>query len=312
MNGRCPKCGGSSLSQITPGFLECTSLVVVGVIHRPDGMGPMPAEAPCGHRFQVNVAGSAELCRCGRQSIGRCADCGKPLCGIEGTGRGLFLCPECVNQRDQRRRAEERAAAEQQQAAAAQAMAEVERRRASAITALTAAQDTDGTISMIIANAADIPDEVGKAAWLGLVASKAIVPTHDVVTTTGLRHILYDSDDPGRNWREVSRVGAWRAQGVILDDGEPSDRWLDSNGSMWAVALSQNLRLYAGGTPQTYPLGRQARGEPNWIALPKGESFRASLRSAEPWSYVPGGVRLNMQLANNDYAKVAAAILRAR
>ena len=317
MNVRCPKCGGSSLSQITPGFFECTSLVVVAVIHRPDGMGPMPAEHPCGHRFQVDVTGSAELCRCGRQSIGMCADCARPLCGIEGTSRGIFLCPECVSRRDQRRRAEERAAAEQQQAAAAQALAEAESRCAAAIAALAAAHDAGGTISVIIANAVDIPDEVAKAAWLRLVVSKAIAPTHEIVTATGLRHILYDSDDPGRGWREVSRSEAW-----WMDNGRSSDRWLGSDGSMWAAAVSQNLRLYASGTPQTYPVGRRARGEPNWIALPRGETFRTSFRSAQdqhspsdrkyPWSYVPGGVRLSMQPSNNDYAVVAAAILRTR
>jgi hypothetical protein len=317
MNGHCPKCGGSSLSQITPGFFECFSLIVVGVIHRPDGMGPMPAERPCGHRFQVSVPGSAELCQCGRQSIGRCADCTRPLCGIEGTTLGLFLCPECVSQRAQRRRAEEKAAAEQQQAATARALAEAERRRNAAIAALAAAQDAAATINVIIANAADIPDEAGKAAWLRLVASRVIAPKQEIVTAIGLRHILYDSNDPGRDWREVSRAAAWRAQGV---DGD-SDRWLDSDGSMWATTVSQNLRLYAGGTPQTYPIGRRARGEPNWIALPRGEIFRTSFRSADdqhpsdrksPWSYVPGGVRLSPQPANGDYAKVTAAILSTR
>jgi hypothetical protein len=311
MNSPCPKCGGSSLTQITPGFFECTSLVVVAVIDRPGGMGPMPAEHPCGHRFQVGVASSAELCRCGRQSIGRCADCARPLCGIDGTTRGLFLCPECINQRDQRRRAEERAAAEQQQAAAERTLAEAESRRAAAIAALSAAQGADATIRVIIAHADDIPDEVGKAAWLRLVTSRVITPTHEIVTAIGLRHIHHDYDDPGRGWREVSRAAAWCAQGVVQDDGRSSDRWLDSDGSMWTAALSQNLRLYVGGTPNTYPIGRRARGEPNWIALPRGETFRTSF-SKSPWIHVTGGVRLNPQPANNDYAKVVAAILRTR
>lgn len=323
MNGRCPQCGGSSLLQITPGFFECTSSVVVAIIQRPGGMGPMPAEHRCGHRFQVDVAGSAELCRCGRHSVGRCADCSRPLCGIDGTIRGLFLCPECVSQRNQRRRAEERAVAEQQQVAAARAAAEVERRRAAAITALAAAQSVEQMTSVIIAHAADIPDEFGKAAWLRIVSTKAIAPTHEIVTAVGLRHILYDSSDPGRDWREVSRVEAWCARGSMLSDsGETSERWLASDGSMWSAAGSQDLRLHDGGTPQTYPFGRRARGEPNWIAIPKGEAFRTRLRSTQdsdnrsdrnsPWSYVPGGVRLCLQSANDDYGKVAGAILLTR
>lgn len=293
---------------------------MVAIIQRPDGMGPMPAEHPCGHRFQVHVAGPAELCRCGRQSIGRCADCGRPLCGQDGTRSGLFLCPECISQRDQRRRAEEKAAAEQQQAAAAQELAEVESRRTAAITALAGTRGVDQMISVIIANAADIPDEVGKAAWLRIVSSKAIAPTHEIVTAIGLRHILYDSSDPGRDWREVSRAEAWCARGLMLGDGSgTSDRWLASDGSMWTAAGSQDLRLYERGTPQNYPVGRRARGEPNWIAIPRGEVFRTRFRSAQdqrnrsdrnsPWSYVPGGVRLSLQPANDNYAKVAAAIL---
>ncbi len=318
MNVTCPKCGGAKLSQITPGFFECTSFVVVAVIQQPNGMGPMPAQGPCGYRFQINVAGSAELCRCGRQSIGRCADCARPLCGIEGTSNRLFLCPECVSQR----RAVARAAAEQQQTAAARAIAEDESRRAEATAALKSAQGVDRIISVIIANAADIPDDVAKTAWLRVVASKAIAPTYEIVTASGLRHILYDAADPGRNWREVSRSEAWWAQGALVDGGS-FDRWLDGDGVMWTAAVSQNLRLYEGATPQNYPVGRRARGEPNWIALPRGEAFRTSPGSEphphnpnertwdQTWNYVPGGVRLRVRRPNNDYAKAAAAVLRA-
>ena len=270
MNDRCPQCGGSSLFQVTPGFFECRSPVVVAVIQRPDGMGPMPAEYPCGYRFQVHAAGPAELCRCGRQSIGRCADCGRPLCGNDGTLTGLFLRPKCISQRDQRRRAEE--AAEQQQAAAARELAEAQNRRTAAITELAEARGVDELIRIIVANAADIPDEVGKPAWLRIVSSKAIAPTHEIVTAIGLRHILYDFADPGRDWREVSRAEAWHVRGLMVGDGSrTSDRWLAHDGSMWTPAGSQDLRLYENGTPQTYPFGRKARGEPNWIAIPSGE-----------------------------------------
>jgi uncharacterized Zn finger protein (UPF0148 family) len=296
---------------------------VVAVIQRPDGMGPMPAEYPCGYRFQVHVAGPAELCRCGRQSIGRCAGCGRPLCGNDGTLSGLFLCPECISQRDQRRHAEEQAAAEQQQAAAARQLAEARSRRTAAITELAEARGVDELIRIIVANAADIPDEVGKAAWLRIVSSKAIAPTHEIVTAIGLRHMLYDWSDPGRDWREVSRAEAWSARGLMVGDGSTtSDQWLAGDGSMWTAAGSQDLRLYENGTPQTYPFGRNARGEPNWIAIPSGEVFRTRFRSApdhhnrsdrnSPWSYVPGGVRLSLQPANGHYARVAAAILCTR
>jgi hypothetical protein len=213
-----------------------------------------------------------------------------------------------VNQRDQQQRAQEKAAAEQQRAAAERTQAEADRRRTAATAALSVARGADATISAILAHADDIPDHAGKAAWLQLVASRALTPTHDIVTAIGLRHLFYDSDDAGRNWREVSRDAAWYAPAVVLDNGTSSDRWLDSHGAIWIAALSQNLRLYVGGTPQTYPIGRKARGEPNWIALPRGETFRTSLREP-PWIHVPGGVRLAPQPANNDYAKVIATIL---
>jgi hypothetical protein len=323
MNDGCPQHGDSSLFQITPGYFECRSPVVVAVIQRPDGMGPMPAEHPCGYRFQVQVAGPAELCRCGRHSIGRCADCDRPLCGIDGTRAGLFLCPECISQRDQKRRAEEEAAAEQQQAAAARELAEAQSRRTAAVTELAAARSVDELIRVIVANAADIPNGAAKAAWLQIVSSKVIAPTHEIVKAIGLRHILYDFADPGRDWREVSRAEAWQAQGLMAGDGSgTSDRWLAHDGSMWTAAGSQDLRLYEKGTPQAYPFGRRALGEPNWIAIPTGEVFRTSFRSARdqhnpsdrnsPSSYVPGGVRLSLQTANGNYAKIAAAILCTR
>ncbi len=322
MNVHCPKCGGSSLWQITPGYFECTNLVVVGIIHRPDGMGPMPAEHRCGHRFQVGVTASTELCQCGRQSIGKCADCARPLCGMDGTTSGPFLCTNCVNQRYERRRNEERATAEQQQAAAVLKLAEAERGRAAMTAKLASAQSLDEVVMLIIQNDVDIPDDACKAAWLQLVANRIIEPTHHIVTAAGRRHLLYEPTDPGTGWREVSRSDAWWARGVIQGDGEPSDRWLDSDGAMWAAASSQDLHLYPDWTPSTYPFTRGARGEPNWVALPKGEAFRTDLRPGRDqragrgrqsqWSYVAGGVRLSRQPADNDFTKVAAAILRTR
>ncbi len=61
------------------------------------GYTSLPVPGICGHRFQVPAARAAELCRCGRQSIGQCVSCGVPLCGLHGTDRGYLLCATCVN-----------------------------------------------------------------------------------------------------------------------------------------------------------------------------------------------------------------------
>jgi hypothetical protein len=322
MDGQCPKCGGSNLRQITPGFFECISLVVVGIIHRPDGAGPMPAQHACRHRFQVGVNTVVELCQCGRQSIGRCADCTRPLCGIHGTASGIFLCRNCVDRRDQQCRDQERTDIELREAASALESAEAERRRILVTAKMALARGPGEIVALIIQNDADIPDETCRAAWLQLVRSKEIKPTHDIVTAVGRRHLLYQPRDPGTGWREVGRTDAWCAPGSMLGEGEHSNRWLDSEGAMWANASSQDLHLYPDWTPQSYPFRREARGEPNWIALPKRQAFHVSVRPGQeewsprnkqsPWLYVVGGIRLSRRPADNEFTKVAAAILRAR
>lgn len=158
MNGQCPKCGGSDLLQITPGFLECRSLVV-GLMHQADGSS-VPAGHLCGHRFQVSAPVSVELCACGRQSIGRCADCARALCGQHGTADGLFLCGDCLRHRDQRRRDEETAAAKQQQAAAARELAETERRRAAVSAKVVSAQDLGEMMTLIVENIVDMRQRI--------------------------------------------------------------------------------------------------------------------------------------------------------
>jgi hypothetical protein len=318
MNGPCPKCGGFDIRQITPGFFECKSMVVAGIIHRPDGAGPMPAERPCGHRFQVGSTSAAELCWCGRQSIGRCADCARPLCGKHGTTDGLFLCGDCLDQRDQRRRDERTAAAERLQAIAAQELAETERRRAAVAAKLVSAQDPDEAMILIIENTADITDDVAKAAWLRLVGSGAVKPTHDIVTAVGSGHFLITGwqNDPGWRWHETSRADAWCAEKVTLPGRQgPEDRWLDGDGVMWRK-VSSTLELRKGSGP-TF-----TRGETNWVALPPSQPFRSTgcpqslglvlLPNAKPRSVVSGVTLSQVSSGDLGYARVVAAIVRTR
>jgi hypothetical protein len=315
MDSRCPRCGGLDIRQITPGFFECTSQVV-GIMHQPGG-DSRPVGYPCGHRFQVGVAMPTELCGCGRQSIGRCVDCGKPLCGLCGTAGGPFLCATCVRARADRRRREETEAAERRAAESATNLAQVEQRRAAALDRLRSARTPADLVDLIIELAADIPGDVAKEYWLSLVKQRAIQPTCDLVEARGRRHILYESPDPGTNWREVGRLGLWAATGLPSDDKPIDDRWVDSHGGLWSAATSQDLRVYSGHTPQTYPFMPGARGDSNWIALPKGAAFRTKIRppgpestgTRSPWSYVDGGVRLERLDADN-FSLIAAAALR--
>jgi hypothetical protein len=101
MNPTCPNCGGTQVRQITPGFFECESRVLVGVV--PLEVSGQPAPIPdyriCGRRFQAGKTAETPLCACGRYSIGRCSDCARPLCGEHGTANSPFLCDECVTRR---------------------------------------------------------------------------------------------------------------------------------------------------------------------------------------------------------------------
>jgi hypothetical protein len=143
MTGLCPKCGGSELRQITPGFFECTSSVVLGVIQRPDA-GPMPAIHPCSYGFQVGTVSSSEPCWCGRDSIGSCVDCARRLCGLHGTTTGSFLCGDCFNTHSQRKLA---AAEEEAAARAAQ-----ESTRAALVARFRASRDPREIMTLFIEN----------------------------------------------------------------------------------------------------------------------------------------------------------------
>lgn len=54
---------------------------------------------PCGHLFQIATDARTARCSCGRESIGRCVDCGQPLCGLHGSGNDDFLCQSCQQKR---------------------------------------------------------------------------------------------------------------------------------------------------------------------------------------------------------------------
>jgi hypothetical protein len=125
MSTRCPRCGGFQHQVIAPGFVECVSPTIAGVV--PPGLhsntAPMPVPATCGHRYHVGTANVTTPCACGLFSIGNCVECGAALCGDHGIRdeTGAFVCIRHVEER----RAE--AAAQQLEAQVANRRAEDER-----------------------------------------------------------------------------------------------------------------------------------------------------------------------------------------
>jgi hypothetical protein len=92
----CPRCGGLDRREIAPGDYECLTLATVGMVS-PQASGlnvPAPVQRLCGYRYQVPV--SSVTCHCGMYSIGRCAACGEPVCGLHATQtKGQLLCLDC-------------------------------------------------------------------------------------------------------------------------------------------------------------------------------------------------------------------------
>lgn len=97
----CPYCGGNQVRQITPGEFECVTPHPAGLV--PPGPGGFAPMRPCTHRFQIATTVRTAPCSCGRESIGKCNDCGKFLCGLHGTGSGEFLCAGCQQARQEQR-----------------------------------------------------------------------------------------------------------------------------------------------------------------------------------------------------------------
>lgn len=94
---RCPQCGGTMVRQITPREYECVTPHPAGLV--PPEAQAFPPMRPCGWHFEVFTTTRSAACACGRESIGRCVDCGSPLCGLHITGQDEALCESCREKR---------------------------------------------------------------------------------------------------------------------------------------------------------------------------------------------------------------------
>lgn len=127
----CPSCGGFELNSIAPGYWRCHSYTTALEI---DGFGSQsPRHVACGHEFQTAAEGSTNpLCSCGTQSIGRCSDCQRWVCGNHSVVQdGRRRCTDCAWAAYHRSSAGKRAAAEEtgrDRRRAAQLQTDAERR----------------------------------------------------------------------------------------------------------------------------------------------------------------------------------------
>ena len=219
MTRACPRCGGTDLRQITPGFVECRSEVVAGAM--PPGLHGhtvhVPVHEPCGHRFQTAASWDAEPCAlCGRDSIGRCQRCSRRICGLDGTTSGPFLCRACVSEEGLRRERE-----------AADAQAKVEADVEGVNAALAESVDAEETVRLIRLHGPTITSEAAKVAWVRAAASGCVQPTHDLATVVGRTSSF------GRSrWNEEGRARIWAANADAFHENGRG-WWLDDAGTLW-------------------------------------------------------------------------------
>jgi hypothetical protein len=219
---RCPQCDGSQVRELTPGFFECTSQVLVGVV--PPAMSGQPQPIPdyraCRHQFQVGGAAATPRCACGRYSIGVCGGCSEPLCGIHGAGAEAFLCAECSRRETQRREQTERQgkadharSLEQAQAALPQASDPRE------IVRLLAVAGTDRTAG---GSGIEWHAPCGSA-WRRLSGSGALKAAEMELVRMRFRKPTVGGQEVTELWRRA----AWSGE----HEGER--RWLDAEASLW-------------------------------------------------------------------------------
>lgn len=237
MSGRqCPRCGGTELREITPGFFECSSRVLAGVFppEATGGAGPIPDYHPCGHRFNLGAPGATPLCACGRYSVGRCQDCRQPLCGIHGSSGNTFRCRTCIDARDA-------AVAQAQRQRAIDENTRLDAKHAE----LLAADDPRRIVELLLAGGEELHGQKCVEAWKKLAASGALRHDLDVVRVLHSRYLMQ------RSTQHYGRRPAWRG----------SEGWIDNSGAFWRpakgraevvskVPSEQWFAVRAGSTPE--------------------------------------------------------------
>lgn len=226
----CPRCRGTKVLQITPGYYECQGEIAVGGIPKYATGLPhdIPDLRPCGVRFHTGTPSHSSPCAlCGRDSIGTCeGGCSRRLCGLHGTDDSPFLCEKCLGgliadrekERNQSRR---------------QANAEAERGRAELRSTLYRSSDPAAIARALIDQETMVDAGELTKMWPELLERFAIEHSHELLEVEG--QSLHPFDHRGR-WKESSheRKELWLASQVQLDHPRIRvDLLLGRDGAQW-------------------------------------------------------------------------------
>jgi uncharacterized Zn finger protein (UPF0148 family) len=216
----------------------------------------LPAAVPCEQRFYAGGALASEPCACGRYSIGRCKDCGRPLCGDHGTQSGPFLCAACFTKRRALYRQKEEEARQDAARSAREAEAEFARVKERALSELSAAATSVDIVSVLRQMRDYVTVDACKSAWLRVLETEKLIPTYELVRVRALPHflILDWQQDTGWLWHSTGpRTDGW------CTEQEDDEIFLDRDGQCWRG-----------------PRALSPECSPNIVALPRGAPFRAT------------------------------------
>jgi hypothetical protein len=271
------------------------SQVQVGEIPPNVAGGPIPIFDVCGHRFQVGTGIAVAPCAlCGRYSVGKCQDCGRPLCGLHGTRRGHFLCEDCVHSRTQE---QQRRQADQEEAG--------KRKRDKLNATLAMTNEVDDIVALILEHEAEISVGACKAAWPRVAGSDRFPPNCDLVNLTGR---LAWISNLGK-WSEENRAAGWRStdsitisQGTI--EGQPYTRSfcvvIDWAGNAWFTSGDDPVLTVRDDDP---PFREH-------VILPVGDSVRTAKHRQYPRLTVVGGESIDQVVPEEYYVAAVAAVMR--
>jgi hypothetical protein len=198
------------------------------------------------------------LCSCGRFSVGKCADCKKPLCGRHGGGNPLFLCAACAQRRRERKRRAE-----------AERIVPDRQRRQEICQRLGEEEDPAEIVKLLAtATASGASDrDVSLSAWLRLAASGTLRDPDIEIVRMRFRKRPFGGVDASELWRR----DGWKSE----DSGERGPHvaegmrtcWLDTEGSVWLQGRFMNPS--GGGQRSAIP---SSVAESRWGPYPRAEA----------------------------------------
>jgi hypothetical protein len=214
---RCPRCGGTARTAITPGTWRCATVVPTGTATpRSPATTPVAATSKdpeaCGFHYAAGPpAEGTPQCRCGRFAIGRCTQCQAAVCGIHSGDltRSLF-CEQHYTAAI--------AALSTSMIAAQQQRLEAERQHERNVTAalaveLTTLDSVEACLRAARVHRAVPWDDAAVAAWYTERAATVEVPTRRLLIGTGGEH----------PWEEIGAAHHFPGGSTLMLS--PPSRW---------------------------------------------------------------------------------------